>query len=70
MKNVYSLAIKQKHDHLKCFPPSLLTALSTVTRHQGLLCKVQVSPCCSHLTLTTLAALALTLVPPLEIRII
>ena len=32
MKNVYSLAIKQKHDHLKCFPPSLLTALSTVTR--------------------------------------
>ena len=61
---------------------SPITTDCTVTRHQapdqGLLCKVKVSPCCSLLTLTTLAApfavplaaLSLTLVPPLEIRII
>lgn len=57
---------------------SPVTTDCTQHRHQapgqGLLCKVKVSPCCSLLTLTTLAAplaaLSLTLVPPLEIRII
>ena len=57
---------------------SPVTTDCTQHRHQapdqGLLCKVKVSPSCSLLTLTTLAvplaALALTLVPPLEIRII